>query len=62
MESVLSINGLAQIIDFIGVPVLLGAAMLATLLLTGVAERIMNIVDAGSLPVPLRRRPSREME
>lgn len=45
MESLLSINGIAQALGWIGLPVLVGAALLAFVVLSGGAERIIDKVE-----------------
>lgn len=55
MESLLSINGVAQIISLVTLPVILGAVALAAVVLTGAAERIVTWLEDS----PLRRNGSR---
>ncbi len=45
MESLLSINGVAQVLSLIGLPALIGTVALATIVLTGGAERIVLFVE-----------------
>ncbi len=55
MESLLSINGMAQLISLISLPVIFAAVVLAAVVLTGFAEKIVMWVEDG----PLRRNGSR---
>ena len=45
MESLLSINGIAQALGWIGVPILAAAALLTVVVLSGGAERIIDLVE-----------------
>ena len=55
MESLLSINGIAQALGWIGVPVLAAAALLTVVVLSGGAERIIDVIE----DVHVTRRASR---
>ena len=56
MESLLSISSVAQILGWIGLPILAGVTLFAVFVLSGGAERLINVIE--DVPMRSTRRPN----